>query len=487
MSSFTFIDLFAGCGGLSLGLRAAGGSDLLAVEKSEMAAMTYYHNLLKRLPDGAGASRKGKMREHWDELLKAKKRDLQVPKGKEKQQLIVDDLWEVLKRKDLLEGLKAQKPHLVAGGPPCQGFSLAGLRKGEKDARNHLVNAFHKFVVATEPKIILMENVQGIRSAFTKSGTPPIDQVVKLFETGGDNPQSQKYRIQRAAVNALHYGVPQSRPRILLIGVREDLANRMGIEFLNEYLNSASLQNPQKLLLPPKLQETELTVEQAFAGLPEESKKYQYRKILNQLNNFLVDSKPKNPIPNHKERKHRNHVKSRFMLNQWLAKLESPISKQSLLHEPNFNRLDTDDKQMNKLWKALTKRYGSQLETEIYKNGEKVPMRIPDKTTLKDLLRRHVTKKNSQRVLRYKAHAPTMMTCPDDFIHPEFPRVLTVREMARIQSFPDAFEFVGKETTGGLKRRFEVPQYTQVGNAVPPLLAKAIGERLGELLKKIQK
>jgi DNA (cytosine-5)-methyltransferase 1 len=59
--------------------------------------------------------------------------------------------------------------------------------------------------------------------------------------------------------------------------------------------------------------------------------------------------------------------------------------------------------------------------------------------------------------------------------------------MARIQSFPDAFEFVGKETTGGLKRRFEVPQYTQVGNAVPPLLAKAIGERLGELLKKIQK
>nr|MBC9719939.1 DNA cytosine methyltransferase [Lactobacillus sp.] len=67
-----------------------------------------------------------------------------------------------------------------------------------------------------------------------------------------------------------------------------------------------------------------------------------------------------------------------------------------------------------------------------------------------------------------------MVTLPDDFINPYFNRILTVREMARIQSFDDSFEFIGKRTTGGSKRKQEVPQFTQVGNAVPPLLAHAI-------------
>ena len=70
------------------------------------------------------------------------------------------------------------------------------------------------------------------------------------------------------------------------------------------------------------------------------------------------------------------------------------------------------------------------------------------------------------------------MTIPDDYVHYAEPRVLTVREEARLQSFPDTFEFKGKETTGGKLRGQEVPQYTQVGNAVPPLLAKAIGETI---------
>lgn len=75
-----------------------------------------------------------------------------------------------------------------------------------------------------------------------------------------------------------------------------------------------------------------------------------------------------------------------------------------------------------------------------------------------------------------------MVTLPDDFIHPTENRTLTVREMARIQSFDDSFEFLGKRTTGGPRRKLEVPQYTQVGNAVPPLLAKAIAN---EILKAL--
>jgi DNA (cytosine-5)-methyltransferase 1 len=98
------------------------------------------------------------------------------------------------------------------------------------------------------------------------------------------------------------------------------------------------------------------------------------------------------------------------------------------------------------------------------------------------LVNRLATKKHSQRALSLESPAPTVVSIPDDYVHPTEPRTLTVREMARFQSFPDAFEFRSKETTGGAKRRTEVPQYTQVGNAVPPRLALALGSRLREVL-----
>ncbi|MDE6141531.1 MAG: DNA cytosine methyltransferase, partial [Bacilli bacterium] len=93
-----------------------------------------------------------------------------------------------------------------------------------------------------------------------------------------------------------------------------------------------------------------------------------------------------------------------------------------------------------------------------------------------------LTKKGIRKKLSSKKPAPTMVTLPDDFIHPIENRILTVREMARIQSFDDSFEFLGKRTTGGSRRKSDVPQYTQVGNAVPPLLARAVAE---EIIKAI--
>ena len=88
------------------------------------------------------------------------------------------------------------------------------------------------------------------------------------------------------------------------------------------------------------------------------------------------------------------------------------------------------------------------------------------------------TKKSIRVRLDQNTVSPTIVTLPDDYIHPFFNRVLTVREMARLQSFDDSFEFLGKRTTGGDKRVKETPQFTQVGNAVPPLLAKAIAEQV---------
>jgi DNA (cytosine-5)-methyltransferase 1 len=92
-------------------------------------------------------------------------------------------------------------------------------------------------------------------------------------------------------------------------------------------------------------------------------------------------------------------------------------------------------------------------------------------------------KKKSITPLDCKSTCPTLTTLPDDYIHYEEPRILTVREYARIQSFPDWYEFKDKYTTGGNRRRIEVPRYTQVGNAVPPLFAELSGVVLGEIVR----
>ena len=96
---------------------------------------------------------------------------------------------------------------------------------------------------------------------------------------------------------------------------------------------------------------------------------------------------------------------------------------------------------------------------------------------------KYANKKHTVYVLHPEQPAPTVTTLPDDMIHYSEARILTVREMARLQSFPDDFEFKGKYTTGGDRRTKECPRYTQVGNAVPPLLAEAIGSALIEFRK----
>ena len=93
------------------------------------------------------------------------------------------------------------------------------------------------------------------------------------------------------------------------------------------------------------------------------------------------------------------------------------------------------------------------------------------------------SEKRSYNVLRPDSQSPTVMTIADDYIHFSNPRALTVREMARLQSFDDSFVFQGKRSTGGNKRKFEVPQFTLVGNAVPPLMARAVAL---EILKNIK-
>ena len=110
-------------------------------------------------------------------------------------------------------------------------------------------------------------------------------------------------------------------------------------------------------------------------------------------------------------------------------------------------------------------------------------MDVADRNISKLLDQRYGIKKNCFSVLAANLPAPTLTSNPDDHIHYCEPRTLTVREYARIQSFPDSFEFKGNYTTGGDNRKTDVPRYTQIGNAIPPLFGEQVGLALKQLIR----
>lgn len=474
----TYVDLFAGCGGLSLGLEKAGFELALAVEKSDMAAETFYHNFIERIKDDA--KWKSFCSLDTDVLEQAKKR------------LVVKELREVLDCKELLKKLYEMDIDLVAGGPPCQGFSLAG-RRNPKDVRNQLPWQFLEFVEKVEPKAVLIENVSGMQQDFLKHNQKaPFEQLrLALIDTGPG------YTVQPVLLNAMHFGVPQHRPRVMLLAVRKDVSEALGLKaydetWRSEYDGFESEIFPERPPMAPRgthFGKDVLTVGDAIADLSNEgyawdkaSKKYSsqrnafVREMRDSVSWFgkviLKDAEKKSVLKNHIMRKHAPHIELRFRLYQYLR--DNGISSR-VLNLPKKQEASLPRK------KALIK------ELLV---GAKFPAKSPDGHTIAKNIDELVmliidlgTKKHSQRPLNWDAPSPTVVSLPDDFVHPSQPRTLTVREMARFQSFPDLFEFRAKETTGSLRRRFEVPQYTQVGNAVPPLMAAAVGRVFYAFLK----
>ena len=175
---------------------------------------------------------------------------------------------------------------------------------------------------------------------------------------------------------------------------------------------------------------------------------------------------------NHELRKHKSHIRLRFRLSQIVA-LEG-VDKQKELASVISGRTAPSEELLSLLWSGLS------CSKELVQ--KELDIRSPEELGL--YLPRIRSKKQIQRPLSAGRPAPAQLTIPDDLCHYDStePRVLTVREMARIQSFPDGFIFRAKVTTGGENRKKEVPQYTQVGNAVPPLLGRAIGSLAHRLL-----
>jgi DNA (cytosine-5)-methyltransferase 1 len=444
-----------------LGLERAGFELALAVEKSDMAAETFYHNFIRRLSAA----------NDWPAYL-ALSVDEQAKRG-----LVVDELARVLDNKQLLVEMRAKEIDLVAGGPPCQGFSMAG-RRNPSDKRNELPWQFLEFVDAVRPRAVIIENVVGIGQDFVKHGEKaPFGQLRIALEGTGDGYVAQPMRL-----NAMHFGVPQHRPRMVIVALRSDLARAHGLTVGREMW--ASEEQRELPLLAPEV-EAECVAKPRTAGdalwdlgdegyiVPRADKRYDrsYAQLMRFDRSWFPSTSveaalPSEP-PNHVLRRHAARTRLRFQLYQYLQQQGIPSNILAVPAGCDAFRAVKRALQDKATFPAVAPTGGT-----IAK----------DLRQLLAVIRAVHTKKHSQRPLRDDRPSPTVLSLPDDFVHYREPRTLTVREMARLQSFPDMFEFRSKETTGSHRRRFEVPQYTQVGNAVPPLMAKAIGDRLAALL-----
>ena len=457
---YNYVDLFSGCGGLSLGIERSGGELKLAVEKSDMAAYTFYANFIDETIDD----------DSWKSYVRSS------IENQAEHKVAVSALRDVLDNESAMRKLADSAVDVVVGGPPCQGFSLAG-RRNPDDVRNKLPWEFLEFVAETAPKMVVIENVVGMSHKFSQDEEAPFVQLQQaLRET------LPGYEVQGVAVNALHYGAPQNRPRLMIIGMRKDVAATRGISssgklWRSGFRDEINLESIPTLAPIPTVSRAESpSIADAIGDLqnvlpaPHTKAAAAVRSATRSREEWGLPAtlKSRSTVANQSLRSHSESTTQRFRLYQWLRdndlkpRLLSELASDLTEATPRIRAL------------LLTSRF---------------PATSPDGVTLAEtpddmleLMTSLRTRKHSQKALAWDQPARTVVTLPDDYVHPSEPRIFTVREMARFQGFPDDFEFRGKETTGSLRRRFEVPQYSQVGNAVSPFLALAVGTMIAELL-----
>lgn len=381
------IDLFAGAGGLSCGLGMAGFNPILANELIEAHANTYQKN-------------------HQDT------------------QVVIGDVRKVceanLKRK---LGLKKGELDLLAGGPPCQGFSVNAPIRDLDDERNHLFKDYLRVAAELLPKAILIENVPGIVSL--GKGTV-VQQIYKELELLG-------YSVGHRILYAGHYGVPQTRFRTIIIAIK----GNVDVSFPEPEYNSTAVAN--------------------FAGARE--------LCISVPPLFAQELSPQTTV--------------------YDALSDLPAIESGSKNEPMKYVKKADGKYQKVLRKGSKLVYNHSCNGLGKVNLERLKY-IPQGGNWTDIPHDMLPKgmqraRRSDHTKRYGRLHPdglcsTILTKCDPhwgaFIHPEQDRVLSVREAARIQSFPDTYHFYGS-----LQQ-----QYEQVGNAVPPFLAKKIGETIAGLI-----
>jgi DNA (cytosine-5)-methyltransferase 1 len=296
------------------------------------------------------------------------------------------------------------------------------------------------------PRVFLFENVRGLlNSTWTRGGDDKIwPHVLREFRS------IPGYEVRWSLVRAGDYGVPQNRPRVLLVGIRTDIVEK------------------SKLLRPGADEEDAVKCGFLPAGEPSECPD------LVDLLGDLVDPKVAQALDDGV------YPAGKFATTTYprppKTREQEAMRKPAPAHE-HRSRGELTDQEYSKHAPRIVEKFKHMLAND----GE-----IPEDAQ---------TKKFSQRVLpkRWGNRGPsiTATSMPDDYVHFSQPRTLTVREWARLQLFPDWYRFVGKRTTGGIRRAGnpregnfdrEVPKYTQIGNAVPVGLAERVGKHFRRIL-----
>ncbi len=407
MKKHTIIDLFAGCGGLSLGLEDAGFESVYVNELNDDALESYLVNRDNNNPY---------LRERFNS------NDVKSMISNKK---YISSLISDLKKTYNLD-VNSGDLTLLAGGPPCQGYSGIGHRRTysvdkEQIPSNFLYQDMAYLINKLNPKIFLFENVRGLLSARwnTNGNKGEIwEDVRRTFDN------LKNYDTSWSLVKAKDYGVPQNRPRVLFVGLRND------VKFDLNQSKTANGFLPDPSGTPPDPVDI-------FSDLIDP----------NYMKKFSTDKYIKPP---------RSEFQIKMRKNG-----KTILQKGDLL---------TDQEYANHSDKVVEKfKY-------MIQNDGKIPSHLQ-------------TKKFAQRLIpkKWGDDGPniTATSLPDDYVHYSQPRILTVREWARLQMFPDWYEFYGKKTTGGSRRAGnprennfdrELPKYTQIGNAVPVGLAQKVGK-----------
>ena len=361
------IDLFAGCGGFSVGFERAGYKITKAVEFDKNIAASYSHN-------------------HKGTLMFA------------------EDIGKIADT----EHFSNKEADVIIGGPPCQGFSMAGERIREKkafinDPRNFLFRHYVEIVKIVRPNVFLLENVKGILS---KDNGAIFKEIVDTFGDP-DNFEGDKYYLHYKVCKAVEFGIPQRRERVVVIGV---LNKDFDIEKLfEETKKDIELVEP-KFFAPVSLREAISDI-----PMPTEDGKCTLKPCESNYQASMRNSA--GTIKNHVASKHNSLAIGRMQnvgAGQNWQVLEEDIHS---VHSGAYGRLE-----WNKPTMTITTRFDT--------------------------------------------------PAGGRFIHPEENRTLTPREAARVQSFPDSFEFLGNKTI----------VCKQIGNAVPPKLSYFLANAVSKLL-----
>ena len=509
------IDLFCGAGGFSEGILQAGFDILFSSDRSPMVQETYVnrHQQLG-LEEGVDT--------HF-ELADIK-------------ELTSERIFEVINNLRYGNIFEPGDIDVIFGGPPCQGFSRLGKRDAS-DPRNMLFHEYLRIIRDVRPRYVVMENVTGILDMLMLDFPSVVrdesylgQRLVK--EILREELQELGYVLLDVQVlNSANFGVPQQRNRVVFLAYRNDVnpleypepdilpevtvrEALTGLYNINQSDISEYAKNRIQGETPtvageniPREQITNMEESRHDKLVSQRFSLYQpgenTRAVINRLKAEGINLRDTCPelfneslfqvnLDINTEVIHDTLVEldlfdNKFKASRWLHFTNRQLAILSSLinNEHEFtrvlqslaSRLNTTLEQASTFWKVvqplLNREYSADAFHHLLMNGE-----ITDKIGEAILTRKSIrTRLNPDSV------SPTIVTLPDDFIHPYFDRVLTVREMARMQSFDDSFEFLGKRTTGGDKRSQETPQFTQVGNAVPPLLARAVALKVREAIE----